>query len=667
MEIIVYTEATYQHLKSQGFRYNILGLSLLFAALNVVSLAARAEQIIKSPDGNVVVTFEVKDLPEQPACPVYSVAYKGRVIVVDSRLGLVIKDGPALEVGLDIISARTSSNNNVWSPVYGERETVRNHYNELVVELKETQQPNCLLLLTFRAYNEGIAFCYTVPRQESLKDFIISTEKTQFHFTANHTAWSVYSAQGRYSKVLLSKVKNNCDRPLTIEMKDGPFVAIAEARLVDYGRMRLSPDKDRPNTLVSSLSSEVEASAPYTTPWRVLILGDTPGDLLERNYLILNLNEPCAIKDTSWIKPGKVIREVTLTTTGGKACVDFAVAHNLQYVEFDAGWYGPEGSNNSDARTVSVDPKRSKGPLDLHAVIEYAGKRDIGIILYVNRRALERQLDEILPLYESWGIKGVKYGFVQVGSQRWTSWLHEAVRKAAKYHLMVDIHDEYRPTGYSRTYPNLMTQEGIGGDETKPSNNQTLTILFTRMLAGAADNTICYFDGRVDENAGHAYQLAKAVCLYSPWQFLYWYDRPAGSPQKAGGAGGGRNVITDEPELEFFDHVPTVWDDTKVIHGRIGEYAVIARRSGNDWYIGCMNSTKARTLDVPLSFLSKSKSYIANIYSDDPSVQTRTHVRIDRFLVDSETVLKVAMTAKGGQAVRITSAAVNDVAKYPHY
>jgi len=660
-------ETNFRRLKNQNFRYHIVRILLLCAALNAASLAARAEHIIKSPDGNVVVTFQVKDLPEQPACPVYSVTYKGRAIVADSRLGLDIKDGPALDAGLAITGTSRSSNNTVWSPVYGERETIRDHYSELVVELKQTRQPGCSLRLTFRAYNEGIAFCYTVPRQESLEDFVISTEKTQFHFTADHTAWPVYSAQGKYSKALLSEIKNNCERPLIIEINGGPFAAVAEARLVDYARMRLSPHKDRPNALVSSLSSEVEASTPYTTPWRVLLLGDTPGDLLERNYLLLNLNEPCAIEDTSWIKPGKVIREVTLTTTGGKACVDFAVAHNLQFVEFDAGWYGHEYSDESDARTISVDPKRSKGPLDLHAVIEYAKKRGIEIILYVNRRALERQLDEILPLYEKWGIKGVKYGFVRVGSQRWTSWLHEAVRKAAQHHLMVDIHDEYRPTGYSRTYPNLMTQEGIGGDETRPSNKQTLTILFTRMLAGAADNTICYFDERVDRNASHAYQLAKSVCFYSPWQFLYWYDRPRTSPRKAPGAGGGRNIITDERELEFFDHVSTVWDDIKVIHGKIGEYAVIARRSRDEWYIGCMNSTKARTLRVPLTFLNKAKTYTANIYSDDPSVQTRTGVRIERFGVDSETVLKVVMTAKGGQAIRITPIALDDVPKYPYY
>ncbi|MEA3226996.1 MAG: glycoside hydrolase family 97 catalytic domain-containing protein, partial [Planctomycetota bacterium] len=418
-------------------------------------------------------------------------------------------------------------------------------------------------------------------------------------------------------------------------------------------RMRLPLVRRKAHAVVSSLASEVNAAAPLTTPWRVIMLGRTPGELLERNYLLMNLNEPCAIKDTSWIRPGKVIREVTLTTTGGMACVDSAAEHNLQYVEFDAGWYGPEYSEESDARTISVDPKRSKGPLDLHAVIEYAKQRDIGIILYVNRRALERQLDEILPLYEKWGIKGVKYGFVQVGSQKWTAWLHEAVRKAAEHHLMVDVHDEYRPTGYSRTYPNLMTQEGIAGDETKPTNALTLTILFTRMLAGAADNTICYYDRRVDENASHAYQLAKSVCFYSPWQFLYWYDRPGGSPRRAGGAGGGHNVIGDEPELEFFDHVPTVWDDTKVIHGRIGEYAVLARRSGESWYIGCMNGDAPRTLDVPLDFLDRDRRYFAHIYSDDPAIDTRTRVRINRRLVDSPTVLKVDLPRRCGQAIRI--------------
>ena len=660
-EIVMHKKANYHHLNT----FVPLRLACVFPALALLTVinvvGVQGAEAVKSPDGNVVITFNVKGVGDQRGCPVYSVAYKNQPIVVDSLLGLAIKDAPVLEADFNIISVTGSSNDSIYSPVYGERKTIRDHYNQLVVDLQENRQLHRRLRLTFRAYNEGAAFCYTLPKQKALKSFVISSEKSQFRFTGDHTAWTAYSAQGQYSKVPLSNVKNNCERPLTIKINNGTFVSVAEAKLVDYARMRLSPDKGQPLTLISSLAGEVKADAPYTTPWRVLLLGDKPGQLLERNYLILNLNEPCAISDTSWIKPGKVIREVTLTTKGGKACVDFAVEHNLQYVEFDAGWYGHEYSDQSDATTISVDPKRSKGPLDLHGVIDYAKKRGVGIIVYVNRRALERQLDEILPLYESWGIKGVKYGFVQVGSQQWTKWLHEAVRKAAKHHLMVDVHDEYRPTGYSRTYPNLMTQEGIRGDETKPSNSLTLNILFTRMLAGAGDNTICYYDRRVDENASHAYQLAKSVCFYSPWQFLYWYDRPGSSPRKAGGAGGSHNVIGDEPELEFFDYVPTVWDDTKVIHGKIGEYAVLARRSGENWFIGCMNGDDRHSFDIALDFLDKDRRYLAHIYTDDPAASTRTHVKISRYIVDSSDILKAELPTRGGQAIRIVPATDKDV------
>jgi len=642
---------------------HLISIFFIFTCLSTFC-TAQASYILESPDGNLIVEFDLKDNGNQQSCPTYNIKYHNQLVIADSNLGLAIKDAIPLESGFEIVNVSRTSYDNTYSPVYGERKIIRDHYNQLVAELKESRPPHRRLILTFRAYNEGAAFCYSLPRQDALSNFIISAEKTQFRFTNDHIAYAVYSAQGQYSKVPLSRIKNNCERPLTVEINEGLFAAVAEARLVDYARMRLSLEKDQPLTVVSSLHGQVSASAPMTSPWRVIMLGRSPGELLEHNYLLLNLNEPCAIEDTSWIKPGKVIREVTLTTTGGISCVDFAVKHNLQYVEFDAGWYGPENSEESDATTISVDPKRSKGPLDLHRVIEYAKQHGVGIILYVNRRALESQIDEILPLYEKWGVKGVKYGFVQVGSQRWTSWLHEAVRKAAQHHLMVDIHDEYRPTGYSRTYPNLMTQEGIAGDETKPSNSLTLTILFTRMLAGAADNTICYYDRRVEDNASHAYQLAKSVCFYSPWQFIYWYDRPGSSPRRIGGAGGGHNVIGNEPELEFFDHVPTVWDDTKVLYGRIGEYAVIARRSGDNWFIGCMNADKPHTFDIPLDFLEKDRRYTAYIYSDNQAVQTRTHVKITRRNVNSSSVLKIELPPRGGQAMRIHPATVDDIRKY---
>jgi alpha-glucosidase len=456
-----------------------------------------------------------------------------------------------------------------------------------------------------------------------------------------------------YTNIPVNQIRPGCERPLLFRGADDCYAALAEARLVDFARMKFAPLKGQPHSLVAELGSPVTATLPLRTPWRVVMVGNSPGQLLERNYLLLNLNDPCAIADTSWIKPGKVIREVTLTTVGGKACVDFAVKRKLQYIEFDAGWYGPENDNRSDARAVNVDPARSKGPLDLQEVIRYANERGIGVILYVNRRALERQLDELLPLYRSWGVKGIKFGFVNVGSQQWTTWLHEAIRKAAAHQLMVDVHDEYRPTGWTRTYPNLMTQEGIRGDEERQPNQQCLTTLFTRMLAGSADNTICYYDTRVTNQASHAYQLAKAVCIYSPWQFLYWYDRPPTSPQKIGGAGNAQTSIGDEPELELFDYLPTVWDETKVLHGRVGEFAVIARRSGSDWFIGGMNSDEKRELDVPLSFLEAGTKYDAHFYLDDPAVKTRTQIRIERRVLDSSQTLKMVLPPRGGQAVRL--------------
>jgi len=611
---------------------------------------------LKSPDGNVAVTFSVRDDRGEKGCLFYSVSNRGRPILTESRLGLTLEDGTTLTAGFAPVALDRRSHDETWKPVYGERSGIRDHYNQLVVDLADSQTPPRRLRLTFRAYDEGAAFCYTLPKQAAMERISIAEENSEFRFAADHTTWAVYTAQGNYEKTTLSRLKAGGERPMPVQIAGDRYVAIGEARLVDYARMKLSPLKGVANGLVSDLTGGVDAALPLTTPWRVVMVADSPGRLLENNFLLLNLNDPCAIADTSWIKPGKVIRDVTLTTAGGKACVDFARKRGLQYVEFDAGWYGPEDDAAADARAVNVDPARSKGPLDLHEVIRYASQRGIGIILYVNRRALERQLDEILPLYEKWGVRGVKYGFVNVGTQQWTAWLHDAVRKAAAHHLMVDIHDEYRPTGYSRTYPNLMTQEGIAGDETSPPNTNTLTILFSRMLAGAADNTICYYDARVDRNATHAYQLAKAVCLYSPWQFLFWYDRPPQSPQKTAGAGGAAPVIGDEAELEFFNYLPTVWDDTKVIHGRIGEYAVIARQSGATWFVGGMNSGEARTLDVPLGFLERGRSYVAHVYRDDPFVRTRTRVRIERVRVEASRVLRLSMPAHGGQAIRIVPA-----------
>ena len=620
---------------------------LVVLSVLMVSCANSEEKeaaVVQSPDGRYVLNFEI----DAQTGPSYNIRYMDKEIIGTSELGFEMGAGQNPEGDIQIDEVVPQEVNSSWRPVYGEKNEYPDKYREALIVLKGA---GAFYNLRIRAYNEGVAFRYEFPKSEGK----IAKELTEFSLSPSATAWASLRAQSAIEKIKVSEIDSVVERPLLVQLDQSLFTAIGEAALVDYARMKLTNIPDRPGTLVSQLSSEVVlGSTVNKTPWRFVMAADNAGELLENNYLLLNLNEPNKIENSSWIKQGKVIRETTLTTQGGMACVDFAVKHNLQYIEFDAGWYGNEYEDSSDATTITVDPKRSKGPLDLLGVIKYARSKDIGVILYVNRRALEKQLDEVLPLLKSWGVSGIKYGFVNVGPQEWTSWLHEAVRKAADHGLMIDVHDEYRPTGYSRTYPNFITQEGIRGDEESPDNSMVTKTIFTRMIAGAGDHTNCYFAPRVDEKMGsHASQLAKAVCVYSPWQFLYWYDRPQGSKPEEEGAGGSKEFIHEVPELAFFDALPTVWDDTKVIGGYPGEYAIIARKSGDDWFIGGLNGLDERTVTIPFNFLDNDKTYGATIYSDDAGSDSVTKVSITNSKVTAADVVDYKLLAKNGFAIHL--------------
>ncbi len=604
---------------------------------------------LASPDGRLQWVLRVTP----GGVVVHGVRWRGGVVVSPSPLGLVTADGDTLGRHSRLVgSTPVRVHDGWWRPAGGERSRYRDHYRGITVDL--TERGGLRWRLEVRAYDEGVAFRYLLPRQRGYDTLHITEELTTCLFPAGAQAWVTSSAQGLYRHLPVALLRHPTERPLVVDLPgDTLFMAVGEAALVDQARMRLTGEESGRGVRASLDGGEVFA-LPAATAWRYLMPAATPGQLVENNYLLLNLNAPCALDDTSWIRPGKVLREITLTTRGGKACVDFAVSHGLQFVEFDAGWYGYEYSDTSDATTVTVDPRRSPGPLDLKEVIRYARGQGVGVILYVNRRALERQLDTLLPLYASWGVSGVKYGFVRVGSQRWTAWLHEAVRKAAHYRLMVDIHDEYRPTGYRRTYPNLMTCEGVRGDEASPDNTQTLITLFTRSIAGPTDHTICYFNERVTGRmrSSHASQLAKAICFYSPWQFLYWYDRPAASrgddaPATLNG------VIAEVPELELFRHLPTVWDETRVLDGRIGEYATFARRRGDEWYIGSLTGEEAHRLTLRLDMLDRDRRYRAFIYTDDPAVKTLTHVHVTEKVTGADSVLTFTLPPNRGLALRI--------------
>ncbi len=626
----------------------VLMLILLIIITTIYSCSDLKRIIISSPGRKIKVSLSLPENDKNHNWIYFSVRYRGKPVLLKSSLELKFDEK---EFGrTEKIYFERESISNSWINEFGERRNISDNYNLLKLGIRKG---SVLLNIYCRAYNEGIALAWEVPEQEGISKITINDEKFIFRFPADYIAWSALRAQAQYRKKTISKIDRGCERPLVIEYDSTLTIALTEAALVDFARMKFYPDSSGGISLSSRLDGMVKKDVPFRSPWRILMIGESPGELLENNYLILNLNEPSAIKDISWIKPGKVLREVTLTTAGAIKLIDFISAHRMQYIEFDAGWYGYEYDDSSDARTVSVDPRRSKGPLNLPRIISYAHSKDIGVLLYVNRRALERQLDDILPLYSEWGISGLKLGFVQVGTQKATTWIHETIKKAANYKMIVDVHDEYRPTGYSRTYPNLLTQEGIRGDEESPANSHTLITMFTRMIAGAGDNTICYYDRRVEEKMGsHASQLAKAVCLFSPLQFLYWYDKcvPDGKEEELYGK---PNYLGNEPELEFFDNVPVTWDETKVLYGKIGEYGIIARRKDEDWFIGGINGNQPRNMTIWFSFLKPGKIYKAKIYSDDPEISTRTHVKIDETEFDLKSKYIVKLEKNKGFAMHL--------------
>ncbi|WP_245605227.1 glycoside hydrolase family 97 protein [Niabella soli] len=611
------------------------------------ALSSFAQSVLKSPDGKTVFSLFVNEEGRIS----YSISYNGKDIVQRSAMGV-----ENWQEGLERYSTRSFSQDSWWTPVYGERSRVRDRYQAKIFSFRKKEGASQTMLLEVRAYNEGLAFRYNFPHGNSGAPIIsISKDFTEFTLPEGTRAWFTDHAQGSYQLLPLSKWPGQAERPLTLQLKNGLYAALAEAAVVDYCRTKFVLDPAQPNTIACAMFDKVQLPTPFATPWRVIMIAEKPTQLLQHDDLLLNLNPPCAIKNTNWIKPGKVMREITLSTSGAKALVDFAVKRHLQYIHFDAGWYGHEYDSAADATKVNVDPKRNpKNDLDLPQVIAYATQKGIGVLLYVNQIALAKQLDVLLPLYEKWGVAGIKFGFVNVGSFKWTSWLHEAVRKCAQHHLMVDIHDEYRPTGFSRTYPNLMTQEGIRGNEEMPDATHNTVLPFTRFLAGAADYTICYYhrpelkpklaetlNARVlKTTSGH--QMALSVVYYSPLQFMYWYDKPEDSK--------------DEPELEFFDRVPTVWDDTKVLDGQIGQYVTIARRSKKEWFVGSITNDDTRNITVNCSFLEPGKQYTASIYYDDPASPVRTKMSIKKITVDATTKLDARLLPSGGQAIWIRPA-----------
>jgi len=601
-----------------------------------VDIAVDSEEYhMLSPDGMVKVEFTLTDEGQ----PVYSIDYMENPIVLRSQLGLE----PNLKDGFELVGISQDSHEGQWTNNFGEQKNIPDNYHQMHIDLRHNSGK--LMRLEFRAYNEGAAFRYCLPRQPG-GALSFSGECSEFRFPPGTYGYEAHGTEGQYFRVPTSQIQLWCERPLTLEYANGCYASLSEAANLAFPRMLLSPLTDVPGALVSALGGTTSNTdepnqrrdstavlAPGdTTPWRLFVVGKKPGDLLEHNYLTLNLNTSCALEDISWIKPGKVMRDTTLTTANSKAIIDFAVEAGLQYVHLDWKWYGSEEAQTGDATMVRAPD------LDIQEIIRYGRQKNIGLILYVDRRQIKKQRDILFPLYEQWDVKGVKIGFIDVGPQEESIWTTKTVVKAAEHHLMLNIHDGYRATGIERTWPNLMTVEGIRGNEHMPTPEHNCTLPFTRYVGGIGDYTVCYYDHRIKTT--HAHQLAMAVISFSPLQYIYWYDKP--------------DEYNGEPEIEFFRQVPTVWDETKVVNGKIGHFATIARRSGQEWFIGTINNSQPRQLQIPLDFLDEDKNYRAAVYYDDESVDTATKVGIKNCSVNSYTVLEIPLVAGGGQAIWIS-------------
>ena len=628
-------------------------IAILFWAVAIVGYAAEA---LQSPGGKYNFVFEQKDgrLTYRLDYAAKQVIEEGELGVnidnhlVESAMGIPVDNSNVWTHGMEVASVDRRSEDNTWKPVYGEYAQIRDRYNEMTIHLLKggkhqdgggtayDKRQQYLLDIIVRAYDEGVAIRYHFPEATNGLFVHITDDLTSFRFAPGAEAYHYAWAQSHANKVKLLKSeaawKEEAERPLTLRLDNGLYAAIGEAALSDFVRGKLKLKAN--NELQMALFHPADIITAYDMPWRFIMVGEKAIDLINNKQMVLNLNAPCQIQDTSWIKPGKAFRVCRLDMNTCMEGVDFCVDRGLQYIELDAGWYGPEMKMSSSALKVL-----ETRDIDMPKLCQYAKSKGIGVWVYVNQRALYQELDQLLPLYEKWGISGIKFGFVQIGSQEWTTWLHQAVKKCADHHIMVDIHDEYRPTGWSRTYPNLMTQEGIGGNEEMPDAEHNTILPFTRFLCGPADYTPCYFNGRVKNTKAH--QLAMPVVYYSPITFLYWYDLP--------------NVYKGEKELDFWKNCPTVWDESKALQGEIGEYIVQARRSGNDWFVGAMTGLQARYITLnSADFLQKGKKYRVEIYNDNPALNTRTKVSTVVQTIKAGKILKLHLQPSGGAALRFS-------------
>ena len=652
----------------------ISGIILLFM---LISLGLHAQKSVKlsSPDGKI--KFELKLTAKSPE---YNVSYKGRLLIQNSPLSMEFNDGQ-WGSNLKINKPVHNTLKEDYELIVGKSRYVNSHCNEVIIPFEEKNTSGRKVNLAVRAFNDGLAFRYQFPEQNGWESYTLYNEATTFNVVGDPDLLTLFlpnyttSHEGKYTYIKYNMIEEGklMDMPALLVFPQDVYMSITEAAVRDYAGMylskeggmlrgKLSPDLKNPQI-------KVVADLPHRSPWRVMMISDKVGDFIASDILT-NLNEPCKIADTSWIQPGKttftwwngnVVPDTTFSPGNNfetnKYYIDFASRNGLDFHSIygyaETPWYKDDGFNFG-AVGPNVDITKPIAPLNMPFICNYAQEQGVGIHVWLNWRALYPKIDEAFALFQEWGIKGMMVDFMDRDDQEMIRIQEEILAKAAKHHLFIQFHGSSKPSGLHRTYPNEFTREGTLNYEcykwSKDINaDHDIAMPFTRLLAGAADYhlggfravpqgkfKIQYTNPLVTSTRCH--MLAMYVVLESYLGMIC--DTPAS--------------YEGQPGFDFLQAIPTVWDKTVVPHARVNEYVTVARQKDGEWYVGTLNNSRARTLELSLDFID-SGNYTATIYTDaSDSDRNPNHLKKEVQKVKQGDIIQLPLASSGGAVIRIT-------------
>ena len=638
---------------------NLLLTLAAITALNIsVSFAAAPQSVVTSPNGAVKIV-----VTQNESSPTYAISFNGAAVLNESKTGLKFKDvDPG--AGWSFIGTSESSQNETWTNRFGKKSQYVDHYNQITLVYANAEME---FRYVFRAYDDAAAFRYEILLKKE-QTYVVEEDLTQYSFPADFDVWT--SNQGRFYtdqqqffvKGKLSQIKEDAFDACPVVVQTPDFcAAITEAALVDWAGAQFASAKNGSTTLKTRLSPRkdkngcVVVTKSTPSPWRVVLLGKTPVDLVNNSGAVLNLNPRCQIEDTSWIKPGASAwdwwsngnKGMNTQTTIDR--VDMAAQMGWKYMTIDDPWYCSWKMKNRIG--CDIDTLQSTSAVDMPAIIAHAKEKGVGIFLWVESQDLQLcGVEKTFEQYEKWGVAGCKIDHMNADDQETVNWINNTLALAAKYHLMVNFHGIYKPTGIERTYPNLVTVEAVRGNEMGKSSTDsahTATLPFTRYLCGFGDYTPGGMLNRQPEKYSktrptqvigtRAHELALCVLYDSPITTL------CDTPEHYCGAVG----------VEILKNLPTVWDETTALDGAIGEFFVQTRRTGSVYYAAAITDANARQYKLNLSFLAPGKTYSAMIVKDVPdSAKDAEKAAVETIEVTADMTLTIDMVRNGGWVAR---------------